>query len=185
LVGFKGILLTALLLTVGCNNIFAPRLGDIEDGDGLYKRDMLSPADVLHNFRYAYSYRDSLIYSTIIDSQFIFLYYEAQDEGGSGHYASWGRDIDLRTTGGLFRAFSYINLVWNAGLDSQFYQLDGEEILQQEESYFDSCNFAEMSRGFQLNLGENIYLQGTARFEFRKSPYDRQWRLSAWRDESF
>ncbi len=151
----------------------------------LYRTSLDSPDAVLYNFQYAYCYQDSFIYSTLIDSDFVFLYYEPQDEGGSGHYASWGRDIELKTTGGLLRAFSYISLTWDATLDSNYSYVEGGETLKMEDSWFDSCNYAYMQKGFQLNIGENIYLVGNARFEFRKNSRDGQWRLTAWRDESF
>ena len=168
-----------------CHNIFAPPMGESIGQNALYKTSLDTPRDVLYNFKYAYSYLDSFIYSTLIDSDFVFLYYEPDDEGGSGHYASWGRDIELKTTGRLLRAFSHITLTWNTSLDSHFYYMEEGIILQTHKSWFDSCNFADLHQGFQLNLGENIYLVGNAHFEFKENPVDKQWRIVSWRDESF
>lgn len=175
----------ACLMVSSCHNIFSPPEGIVGDGNTLYKTSLDKPRDVLFNFQYAYSYQDSFIYSTLIDSDFVFLYYEPRDEGGSGHYASWGREIELKSTGGLLRAFDHISLTWNSSLDSNFYYRENGIKLRQQKTMFDSCNFADLQKGFQLNLGENIYLVGNARFEFRKSSLDDQWRIYSWRDESF
>lgn len=146
---------------------------------------MDNPQDVLYNFQYSYCYQDSFIYASIIDSDFVFLYYEPADEGGSGHYASWGRDMELKTTGGLLSAFSHVSLTWNSSLDSNFYFVEDGEKNRSEKTTFDSSNFADFYKSFQLNLGENIFLIGNARFEFCKNKLDEQWRLVSWRDESF
>jgi hypothetical protein len=183
---FIFLLLCAVLfiLPVSCNNIFAPELGDTGKQGMLYHPVMTHPSQVLTNFRYAYIYRDSLVYSMIIDSNFVFVYYEPDDEGGGGHYESWPRDVELRATGGLFRAFRPIDLIWNTTLDSSFSYIEDDIILKTEKAWFDSANYAEMVKSFQLNLGDNLVIIGSAIFNFIKNPWDGQWRIVRWRDES-
>ncbi len=173
-----------LLTATSCHNIFAPETGDIEKSGLLYNPVMSRPAHVLENFRYAYIYRDSLVYSTLIDSQVVFVYYEPDDEGGGGHYESWPRDVELRATGGLFRAFRPIDLIWNSTLDSSFSYMKGDTLLKTQKTWFDSSNYAEIVKSFQLNLGDNLVIIGSAIFNFARSPWDNQWRIVKWHDES-
>ena len=179
---FFGVFL--LFLLGACHNIFAPELGDTGKQGMLYHTVMTQPSHVLANFRYAYIYRDSLVYSMLIDSNFVFVYYEPDDEGGGGHYESWPRDVELRVTGGLFRAFRPIDLIWNSTLDSSFSYMKGDTIMKTEKAWFDSANYAEMVKSFQLNLGDNLVIIGSAIFNFIKNPWDGQWRIVRWRDES-
>ncbi|NIA31688.1 MAG: hypothetical protein GWP06_17485 [Actinobacteria bacterium] len=84
---------------------------------------------------------------------------------------SWGRDVDLKTTGQLFRNFETITLTWNTTI------------------YYDTSktNEAELSKTFQLNLfgkaGE-YSLSGNAIFNMIKSDFDSKWRIKRWKDES-
>jgi len=101
------------MVFAGCWNPFAPTRGELEGAISLTLTEQKSPDEVLQNFRYAYIYRDSLVYSELFDTSFVFLYYDP-DVGGAGGYNYWGRDTELRTTGRLFRAFDHFTLVWNA-----------------------------------------------------------------------
>jgi len=173
-----------LLLNIsGCNNIFAPKLENFADGQSLFNRVLKTPTDVLENFRYAYIYRDSLIYSNLIDSDFVFIYYNADDEGGSGHYDSWLREVELRTTGRIFRAFSHIDLTWNSTLDSSYSYYSGDSLVTQQDDIFEEANNANISKSFELNLGYEIIIEGTAKFDFIKNKND-EWQICKWRDES-
>lgn len=166
---------------MSCRNIFAPKLGELDGGNSIYRMDMENPADVLHNFRYAYIYRDSLIYSMCLDSEFVFTYYDVNDEAG-GHYDSWLLDTELKTTGRLFRTFSYIDLLWLTTLDSTYMYMENDSLLQTEKTYFTSANFAETVNSFQLTIGDYMTVIGTAEFLFRKGK-DGKWRLLGWTDK--
>ncbi len=165
--GFLAGLLLGLVLW-GCLNPFAPRqkiLGQAQ----LLVTQQKTPEEVLQNFRYAYVFKDSLLYSGLLDSNFIFVYFDPS-LGTSGQFVSWGRDLDLKTTGRLFRRFDIIDLVWNSTI---------YESVQEET--------AELSKSFDLTLmtsQENIRITGNAVFSFRKSPYDHKWRIIRWKDES-
>ncbi len=152
----------------GCLNPFAPRqkiLGQAQ----LIVTQQKTPEEVLQNFRYAYVFKDSLLYSNLLDSSFIFVYFDPS-LGTSGQFVSWGRDMDLKTTGRLFRRFDVIDLVWNSTI---------YESVQEAT--------AELSKSFDLTLmtsQEDIRITGNAVFSFRKSPYDHKWRIVRWKDES-
>lgn len=162
------IIFTVGFLFLACFNPFAPKL-DRGNNTGLVLTEQLDPEDVLTNFVYAYTFKDSLVYSDLLDSSFVFVYFDPV-AGGSGRFVSWGRDVDLKTTGRLFRNFETITLTWNSTIYEQR-----------------ADNSAELSKTFQLNLfgdaGE-FSLNGNAIFNMIKSPYDSKWRITRWKDES-
>ena len=162
----------ALFFTLGlvsnCVNPFAPRLDRSQDSK-LILTDQKSPEEVLQNFVYAYTFKDSVVYADLLDSSFVFVYFDP-GLGGSGVFVSWGRDIDLRTTGRFFRNFETISLT----LNSSVYEItEGEK--------------AEISKTLLLNLFGDLgdfNLTGNAIFNFAKNPYDHKWRITRWKDES-
>lgn len=155
-------------LMVSCWNPFAPTEGVLETGASLTLTDQRSPDEVLQNFRYAYIYRDSIVYSELLDTSFIFVYYDPE-VGGSGGYNYWGRDTELRTTGRLFRTFDHFTLVWNATISRDTAQ---NGIISQTKT-------------FDLSIGGDIFLSGNAVFDFKKDSTDNKWRISRWQDEPF
>jgi hypothetical protein len=157
-----------LIAGLNCLNPFAPKL-DRSTGTSLVLTDQASPEEVLVNFLYAYTFKDSLVYADLLDSAFVFVYFDP-NLGSSGRFVSWSRDIDLKTTGRLFRNFDTITLTWNTTV---------YEIMKAEE--------AELSKTLQLNLfgdaGE-FSLSGNAIFNFKKCDFDGKWRITRWKDES-
>jgi len=160
--------LASLLFHAACFNPFAPAL-ERNAGNGLRITGQSTPAEVLDNFVYAYTLKDSLVYDGLLDSSFVFVYFDP-NLGSSGLYASWNRDVELRTTGRLFRNFETLTLIW----DSTIYETqDGTS--------------AELAKTLHLQLfgsrGE-FNLTGNAIFNMRKSSYDQKWRITRWKDES-
>ena len=156
------------MLSVFCYNPFAPKLIDSEDSD-LIITDQKTPDEVLQNFKYAYVFKDSVLYSDLLDSSFVFIYFDPNLES-SGRFVSWGRDIDLKTTGRLLRNFDVIDLIWNSTIYS-----------------FNQEDRAEYSKSFNLSLiknNETLNLSGNAIFIFEKSEFDEKWRIVQWKDES-
>ena len=165
------ILLFALVMT-SC--IFAPGLSD-EDIDASNIITLQeTPWDVLANFNYAYKFADSLIYSDVLDSSFIFV---------SKNYSTspptdiiWGRDVDIKTTMGMFHYFNVLELTWREGWDDP-----------------DRYDFVDSTKTnmktivtFQLTLdgGREIpTIKGEAFFEF--APREKKiWRIVRWEDLS-
>lgn len=163
-----GIVLWGGTLQFRCVNPFAPRLTDSLEASDLIITAQRTPEEVLQNFKIAYTFRDSLLYSDILDTAFLFVYYNPE-EGTSGRFVSWGREEDLLTTGRMFRHFQVIDLVWH------------ETIYENVEQ-----DFGEMSKGFDLTLmGEQdaYTITGRAVFSFRQCG-DEKWRITRWKDES-
>ena len=92
-----------------CLNPFAPKLHEGEESE-LIITDQKTPEEVLQNFQYAYTFKDSLLYSDLLDSSFVFVFFDP-NQGTSGMFVSWGRDVDLQTTGRLFRNFDVIDFI--------------------------------------------------------------------------
>ena len=164
--------IVATLLLVACFNPFAPKL-DNAAGPPIIITPQESPEQVLQNFVYAYTFKDSLVYADLLDSSFVFVFFDP-NAGGSGRFVSWGRDVDLKTTGRLFRTFETISLTWN-------------QTIYDDDIYVDSVLVGkELSKTLQLNLfgkAEEYSLSGSAIFNFKQGD-DQKWRITRWKDES-
>lgn len=169
-VGFVAHWLVAFWLSLftGCFNPFAPELDKSPDLTNVIT-DQKSPEEVLQNFRYAYVFKDSLLYSEVLDESFVFEYFDPELQP-SGGFVTWGRDVDLKTTGRLFRGFDVIDLNW---LNTIFSERDG-----QLEKRFIRFNLNLFGSEF------NFILTGTAIFTFKQSDLDGRWRIIRWKDES-
>ena len=158
-----------LLFILGCYNPFAPELTEREDNTSPIITNQETPKDVLTNFRYAYVFKDSLIYSDLLDSTFIFI---SKNYGTTPPTdINWGRDIDIKTTVGLFRHFNTLELNWGGILIYNFYE---------------DSTLSEIKITFQLTLdgGREIpTVKGEALFNFRKKPQG-IWTITRWEDLS-
>ncbi len=165
--GLKIVILISLAI-VQCFNPFAPKLEDSAQNE-LIITPQSTPDEVLQNFKYAYVFKDSVLYADLLDSSFIFTYFDPNQEP-AGRPESWGRNEDLKTTGRLFRSFDIIDLIWNTTIYA-----------------FEDADQVEYSKTFNLALvknNETINITGNAIFIFKKSQYDDKWRIAQWVDES-
>lgn len=156
------------LTSLSCFNPFAPALDENIDLSNVIT-EQRTPEEVLQNFKYAYTFKDSLLYSDVLDESFVFEYFDT-NLGPSGGFRTWGRDVDLNTTGRLFRGFDVIDLTW---LNTLFSENEG--------------GFEIRFIRFNLNLfgpDFNFILTGTAIFTFKQSEDDNKWRIVRWKDES-
>lgn len=157
-----------LLFIIGCFNPFAPELDNSLDLSNVITEQQ-SPEEVLENFSFAYTFKDSLLYSNVLDESFVFEFFDTNLQP-SGGFVTWGRDVDLKTTGRLFREFDVIDLVF---LNTLFSESEGE--------------FEKRFVRFNLNLfGSDLtfLVTGTAIFTFKRSETDDKWRIIRWKDES-
>lgn len=129
------------MILFSCNP-FDPKDGTIESFTEI--GDTKTIANLMNNFVYAYNTKDSLHYSTLLDSSFIFEYTDEYNL-----FSSWGRAEDLRITSRLFRSFERINL----NFTSEF-----------PESEADSITFIT---SFHLQIssgGQETFFSGRARY---------------------
>ncbi len=154
-----------------CSNPFAPEEGIVtnqtDNRTGPY-----TPISVLRDFQSAYNSKDSLFYSELLDEDFKFIYNDPENPGTF----AWGREIDLRTTGRLFRAFGTIDLTFNDDLTITY--LDSSELGEIGDST------ASIITSFNLKLDSEL-LQGTSDFTFRKkNSSGERWKIIQWIDYS-
>ncbi len=104
-----GLIIFSLFLT--CTNPFAPKLADKDSQHVFLLTNQESPDDLLSNFQYAYTFKDSLVYSELFDSSFTFVSWNFNVSPPEP--IEWGRDTELKTTGRMFRFFNNLDLTWN------------------------------------------------------------------------
>ena len=157
-----------LLLLYSCNP-FAPEMFDQELDKIPEFINQRTPQGVLESFRFAYTFKDSLLYSDLLDSTFIFI---------SKNYTTnpptdiiWGKDVDVKTTVGMFRHFIILELTWGT-MSGPTYNQDSTE--------------SNLRVNFQLILHErssNIAIMGEALYDLIKRA-DNNWRITRWEDLS-
>ena len=160
----------AILLTfcsLSCVNPFAPKLAMQEVATGGILADQKTLDGVFQNFIYAYTFRDTSVYSKLIAPTFTFVY---RDYDNSEDVA-WGRDVEMQSTGMMFQLVNQLTLTWD-----NTYPVDS------------TATHAVITRGFNLTVAFNPAdiedVSGNAYFELdRNSPSD-PWEITLWRDES-
>ncbi len=153
-------------LVLSCVNPFAPGLDEkFEEFDLL--GDQRTIEGVFQNFRYAYTFKDTAVYSRLLDENFVFVYRDYD----KGQDISWGKVDEMRATYGLFRNTQNLDLIWNNII------IDSGDSL-----------YRNVVRSFNLTVTFNpadvVKIDGRANFILkRQSPTD-PWLILFWRDES-
>jgi hypothetical protein len=157
-----------LTLAVTACNPFAPAL---EEGDP-FVHLLGDPATIdgfFTNFRNAYELRDIALYEPLLDSAFIFLYYDfdARVE------RQWGFPQELESTRRLFQRTNMVQLRWNQ-IISQFIEPSNREA------------FVVRSFNLTITLENNDVFRGDGNVNFLLIRPDSTaaWQLRRWRDES-
>jgi hypothetical protein len=168
-------------LWVGCFNPFSPSVV----GPSAIKpiAPQVDPDSVLHNFKYAYENRDSIVYENCLDKDFIFIYKD-QDEIEGEIVVTIPRDGkggDLYITRALFRAFDDIRLeTWmvTSATDSVD-SVQGDTLKVRNVTFYLSLRDIDGDFDFQ-----HMEATGFAEFMFRQSKEDNLWRIVRWIDKS-
>jgi len=164
----KNIIIYFLFLIVfsSCENIFAPKLDNSTSAPII--SDQTTVDGVFKNFKYAYTFKDTSVYSNLFTSDFIFTYRDY----ALGYDVSWDKPTELRTTNGLFQNTQKLEIIWN------------NIILQVGDSLHQT-----LKRSFNLTITFNpsniIRLNGFADMSLIKNATDNKWRIYKWKDESF
>ncbi len=154
-------------IIIGCTNPFAPKLDDNFENVKPPVSDQKDIAGVFQNFQYAYTFKDTTIYSGLITSDFTFTYRDYDQ----GFDVTWGRDEEMRTTYGLFQNTQRLELIWN------------NIVLITEDSLS-----ANIIRGFNLTITFNptdvLRVDGRVNLTLQKNSDTKIWRINRWIDES-
>lgn len=149
-----------------CINPFAPSLDESNSNSDIIG-DQKTVEGLFQNFRYAYVFKDTLVYGNLLADDFTFIYWN-YDQGTN---QTWGREEDMRSTAGLFQAAQNLDLIWNEVVISI-----GDTLIK------------DISRGFILNIIFNpadvIRLQGRVNLRIKRNTADDDWKIIIWRDES-
>lgn len=155
-----------LLVFSSCDNIFAPKLDNSTSAPII--SDQTTVDGVFKNFKYAYTFKDTSVYSNLFTEDFIFTYRDY----ALGYDVSWDKPTELRTTNGLFQNSQKLEIIWN------------NIILQVGDSLHQT-----LKRSFNLTITFNpsniIRLNGFADMSLIKNTTDNKWRIYKWKDESF
>jgi len=160
-----------LLLTIFLNacNPFAPAL---EEGDPL--STLLGNPQTIEGFftrfQSAYELRDISLYEPLLDSAFVFSYYDfnAQIE------RQWGFTQDLTITRRLFESASLIRLQWN-------------HVIAQDTTHAGLQVRVIRSFSLTIALQNNVDVfrgDGNVNFLLIRPDTSQAWKLLRWRDES-
>ncbi len=156
-----------VILISSCENPFAPKLATEQVAPTSFLSNQMSIDGVFQNFVYAYTFKDTSVYSKLIAPNFTFTYMD-YDKGVN---VAWGRDDEMRSTGAMFQLVNRLILNWN-------------NILSLTE---DSLN-AVVTRGFTLTVAFNPAdieeVDGKAYFQLQRASSSAPWQISLWKDES-
>lgn len=156
-----------LLVIAGCENPFAPKLATEQTTPSTFISDQKTIEGVFQNFVYAYTFKDTTVYSNLLASNFTFTYRDYS----KGVDVAWGRDVEMQSTSAMFKYVNRLILNWN-------------NIVSLTE---DSLN-ATVTRGFTLTVAFNPAdideVAGRAYFELVRASSSSPWKISFWRDES-
>ncbi|MGB9770705.1 MAG: hypothetical protein ACPLX7_01850 [Candidatus Kapaibacteriota bacterium] len=159
--------LFSFIFFLSCINPFAPKLVEVNKPESILTNQKTID-DVFQNFRYAYNFKDTVVYGKLLADEFVFVFRNYD----LGVDRSWGKSEDLKATYGLFRAASYIDLVWN-------------------ETYISIGDTLEknIQRGFSLTIvfstNDVVRLQGKGNFKLKFNPADSIWQITYWRDDTY
>ncbi len=163
------IVLSVLFLVKACNP-FAPAISE-EGGGNTVITDQLTVAGVFQNFNYAYRFKDTLVYGSLLHDDFVFSY-KNFDRGDN---PSWDRQMDMLKTYKLFQAAYKIELVWNEAWSETPYQIE-------------DTMFVNVNRRFSLRVyySSTIYddVMGNAFFKLRRMKPKDPWKIEVWIDQS-
>ena len=160
------VILFLSVLAVSCINPFATKYEESLQEKSVLA-DQKNISGVFDNFRYAYIFKDTIVYGKLLSPDFVFVYRNYEQ----GIDVSWGREEDMMTTYGLFQAAQSLDLIWN------------EVIISQGET-----NLQDISRGFSLTIvfstSDIVRLQGRVNLRIRRNSEADIWQIIRWRDES-
>ncbi|MEW6653787.1 MAG: hypothetical protein AB1394_10000 [Bacteroidota bacterium] len=156
--------MVSLLFIIYSCNPFAPALDETLGSSGGLISDQKTVQGVFQNFQYAYTFKDTLIYSQLLSRAFTFSYRDYD----LGVDVNWGRDEEMRVSNGLFHNTQRLDLTWNNIVSMT---MDSTRIV----------------RSFNLTITFNptdiIFIDGKVNLTLGKDESGK-WKIIHWIDES-
>jgi hypothetical protein len=153
------------LFIISCINPFAPKLDEELGSSSSLISDQKDIEGIFQNLQYAYTFKDTTIYSGLLSKNFTFTFRDYEEEVDK----AWGRDEEMRITHSLFNNAERLDLIWN----------DIVAITS------DSTNVV---RGFNLTITFNptdvIFVDGKVNLQLSKANSLKKWKIITWIDES-
>ncbi len=147
----------------GCFNPFAPKLDNEFSSESSIISDLSNVEGIFQNLRYAYSFKDTTIYSELLDDDFFFVFRDYEN----GVDVSWSREEEMKVTNGLFLNSERLDLIWN---NIVALSLDSTNII----------------RSFNLTITFNptdiVFIDGRVNLDLVKK--NDKWNILRWIDES-
>lgn len=160
------IIIILVFISSACTNPFAPKLAN-KDEKGSILGDQKTIDGIFENFRYAYTFKDTVVYGNLLSDDFRFIF-KNYDKGID---ESWSRTEEMMTTSRLFMATKSIDLTWNDVTTSV-----GDSVLM------------DISRAFNLTIvfstTDVVNLFGRVNMRIKRNNTDEIWKIVQWRDES-
>lgn len=159
-------LLLAGLTFFSCQNIFAPKIDTTNTTNII--TDQKTIDGLFQNFRYAYSFKDTTVYSQLLSDDFVFTYRDYS----SGYDVSWDKYTEMRTTSGLFQNTQKLEIIWN-------------NIVYQDGDSLNTNVRRSLNLTITFNPNNVERLNGFADMNLVRESTDAKWKIKKWRDESF
>jgi len=157
------IIIGTAILFYSCNP-FAPALDEKLGSAGGLISDQTSVQGAFQNFQYAYTFKDTLIYSQLLNKDFTFSYRDYD----LGVDVNWGRDEEMRVSNGLFQNTQRLDLTWNNIVSM-------------------TADSTRIVRSFNLTITFNptdiIFIDGKVNLTLGKNESGK-WKIIRWIDES-
>lgn len=158
---------TSVSLVLSACNPFAPGVDPDLQVNSSVLGDQRTILGVFQNIQYAYTYRDTLIYGSLLHPDFQFRYFNP-DRGSD---VIFNRDEEVRTTYNLFKGASLLDLQWN-------------DIVGQEGDSIETDVTRAYTLRIALQANDVLRIEGRATLRFvRNAPTD-VWLIRTWRDDS-
>ncbi len=152
-----------LALASGCNP-FSPAVGG---SSTTQFGDPHTMSGYFQAFQYAYEFKDTSVYSTLLASNFIFSFHDYNQ----GVDVQWGHDDEMQTTATLFQNIQTLSLLWG-------------DVIDAEGNATDTTVTRAFSLDVTFNESDIEHVGGNAVFHLQRATSSDVWRAVSWQDES-
>lgn len=158
------VIIACQLIALSCTNPFAPKIDKNIGNESSLISDLSTIDGIFNNLQYAYTFKDTTIYGGLLDPDFTFSYRDYESNVDN----AWGRELEMRTTYGLFNNVERLDLIWNRIVAI-------------------SADSTNVTRSFNLTVTFNPtdiqFIDGKVNLQLQKSS-DNKWKILTWIDES-